>query len=201
MTDALIIVDYQNDFISSDGRVARRLGADKLWSSQAIAGKLQELIDKWHERGKPVLFLVSDYSLERYDEPLRSARAKNAYGDSAKPGTWGHGLYQLTPEPDEQFVVKSFFDGFYDSNLQETLVKVGAKRVYLCGINTDVCVFHTAIGAMIRGYETFVIEDATETISPHKQVFLDYLKTVVGVQLISSKDRSLSLTTSAFSGT
>lgn len=186
MKNILIVVDYQNDFISPKGQVAKKIGNDLLLKSQKLADKLQSLLDKWHDEDKLVLFLVSDYSLDNYKESYRKGREKNPYGNVARKGTWGHELYQLKTNPKDIFIVKNYFDGFYKSKLERYLKDNNIEKVYLCGINTDVCVFHTAIGAIIRGYETYVIEDATETTSPNKQIFLDYLDKHVGIHIIKS---------------
>ena len=182
--ELLIIVDYQNDFISPDGQVAKRLGNKVLHNGQALADKIQILINKWHQENRLIIFLISDYSLKNYEGFFKKARSKNAYGDAAHKGTWGHKLYKLKPGPKDYFVIKNYFDGFYKSDLEKFLKKNKVDTIYLCGINTDVCVFHTAIGASIRGYKTFVIEDATETITPYKKIFINYLKNIVGVKLI-----------------
>jgi nicotinamidase-related amidase len=182
----LIIVDYQNDFVAADGQIARKVGAEKLQASQKLAPKLQTLIDTWHAKKNPVLFLISDYRRDGYKGYYKKAREKNMYVGAAAPGTRGSELYQLKPEKEDLFVTKKYFDGFYETLLEQKLQDLKAQKIFLCGVNTDVCVFHTAIGSMIRGYETMVIEDATETISPNKQLFLDYLQKYVGVQIVNS---------------
>ncbi len=189
MKDILIIVDYQNDFVSPDGQVAKRLGNNIFLKSQALAGKLQKLIDMRHKTNKLVLFLVSDYNIKHYKGYFKKIRTKtkSAYGGAATKSTWGHKLYRLKSKPKDHFVVKHYFDGFYKTKLGDFLQKNKITDVYICGVNTDVCVFHTAIGSSIRGYKTFVIKDATETITPNKKIFLDYLEKYVGIQIVTSK--------------
>jgi nicotinamidase-related amidase len=188
MKGVLVVVDYQNDFISPSGQVAKRLGNNILKKNQALAPKIQNLINEWHKRKKPVVFVVSDYGIKHYKGWFRKIRTemKNAYGGAAVKGTRGHELYELKSGKSDYFVVKHYFDGFYKTKLEDLLKKIKAGDIYICGANTDVCVFHTAIGSSFRGYRTFVIKDATETISPNKGLFLDYLDKYAGVRIISS---------------
>ncbi|MFA6042395.1 MAG: isochorismatase family cysteine hydrolase [Patescibacteria group bacterium] len=190
MKKLLCVVDYQNDFVSPDGKVAKQLGNDKLLKAQALLPKIQQLLDAWHKRSDPVLFLQSDYSLKNYKASFQEGRKNSAYSNAAIVGTWGHALFGLQPAASDARLVKLYFDGFYQSALEDTLVKQEITDVYFCGINTDVCVFHTAIGAIVRGYRSYVIEDATETVSSAEQkaIFLQYLKNYVGVQIVPLRD-------------
>lgn len=186
MKDILIVVDYQNDFVSEKGKVAKRLKAN-FSKLQKISKKIQGLIDVWHGKDNPVLFLVSDYDSKYYTGEYKKFReTKSAYGNTALKNTWGYELYKLEPGKKDKFITKHFLNGFYKTNLENYLKTEKIDSIYFCGVNTDVCVFHAAIGSMIRGYKTYVIEDATETISPNKQIFLDYLDKYLGVNLITS---------------
>jgi len=187
MNKLLIVVDYQNDFVSPDGHLSLSLDHNVLCKTQKLAPILQALIDKWHSRSDPVLFLLSDYNLKNYKGAFLRAREASPYGGAAITGSWGHDLYKLKSNPTDKILVKNYFDGFQDSLLESSLKEIEAKEAYFCGINTDVCVFHTAIGALTRGYNTYLIEDATDTPSSHKKVFVDQLKRL-GVQITNSKD-------------
>ena len=46
----------------------------------------------------------------------------------------------------------------YETRLGQTLKDNGIKKVYVVGIATDFCVYHTAKDAKMLGYETFVVE-------------------------------------------
>ncbi len=183
----LIIVDYQNDLVAPNGKVAKKIGKKLLKKSQDISIKIQPLIDKWHKENNTVLFLSSDYNLKFYKGSFKKHKDKSAYGNVAIKGTKGHELYKLHSNKNDKFIVKNYFDGFYKTKLDEYLKKQKSNNIFICGINTDVCVFHTAIGAMNRGYNVYVIEDATASISDrNKKIFLEYLKSYIGVKIIKS---------------
>src|SRR5690242_1985147 len=111
--DLLIVVDYQNDFLSPKGKVAKILGTEVLVKSHAIAPIVQKLIDLWFAKNQPVLFLKTDYNSENYIGVHKIHRLKSPYGDSALRNTWGHELYQLKSGGNGDEIVKNFYDGFY----------------------------------------------------------------------------------------
>jgi len=188
MKKALVVIDYQNDFLSNKGKVAKRLGSELIASGQKISKKIQALIDQFHSKNNYVIFLMSDYNTQNYKGAFKEHRKKSPYGDTAFFGEWGYNLYELKAGDEDKFIVKKFFDGFYKTNFDQFLKKEGVIDLHFCGINTDVCVFHTAIGAMNRGYSVTVIKNATATITNHKNIFLNYLAKFAGVKIKNSKD-------------
>ncbi|KAJ3351372.1 hypothetical protein HDU83_008995 [Entophlyctis luteolus] len=53
---------------------------------------------------------------------------------------------------------------FDDTGFSARAAALGRKRLVFCGVETDVCVFHTARGALERGFEAaWVIADASGT--------------------------------------
>lgn len=188
MKKALIVIDYQNDFLSNKGKIAKKLGVKFIERGQRISHKIQALINQFHSQNDHVIFLMNNYNTENYKGSFKKHRKKSPYGDTALLGEWGHDLYNLEPGSKDKFIVKKFFDGFYETKLEQFLKKGKITDLYLCGINTDVCVFHTAIGAMIRGYNVTIIKDATATITNHKNIFLNYLSKFVGVKIKNLKN-------------
>ena len=51
-----------------------------------------------------------------------------------------------------------------DENLVKFIKKNGTTKVYLCGIYTDVCIIKTAMDLFDKNIETFVIEDACNSL-------------------------------------
>ena len=86
-------------------------------------------------------------------------------------------------------MIKNFFDGFYQTNFDTYLKSKKIENIYLCGINTEVCVFQTAISASVRGYNVFVVADITKpALQKNQRVFLNYLNWLFGVNLINLND-------------
>ncbi|QIW98615.1 hypothetical protein AMS68_004133 [Peltaster fructicola] len=51
------------------------------------------------------------------------------------------------------------------SDLKATLEHAGIKRVYTCGLAFDFCVKYTAIDAVEAGFDTYLIEDLTNSVN------------------------------------
>ncbi|KAJ1623658.1 Isochorismatase-like protein [Pavlovales sp. CCMP2436] len=63
------------------------------------------------------------------------------------------------------FDAKLNFSAFWSTALDRLLQEHGISTVFLTGMNTDFCVFATALDSFYRGYETRVIQDAVSTVS------------------------------------
>ena len=66
---------------------------------------------------------------------------------------------------DKCFEPKFNYSAFYDARLDARLRASDIQRVYLVGINTDYCVFATALDAFYRGYEVRIVRDAVTTFN------------------------------------
>jgi nicotinamidase-related amidase len=90
-----------------------------------------------------------------------------------------------------QFVEKKHFSSFVDSNLFELLRDAQISEVVLAGINTDYCIFNTAMDSFARGrFRTVVIEDAVASLSGvngHLQG-LQWIRAHLGPQAVQSLD-------------
>jgi nicotinamidase-related amidase len=62
------------------------------------------------------------------------------------------------------FVPKNNYSCFAKSNLLESLRQQHIQEVYICGINTDYCVFATALDSFQNQFRTFVVTDAVTSV-------------------------------------
>lgn len=70
---------------------------------------------------------------------------------------------ELSPAEDEVLIHKRFNSSFEQTSLEETLVQLGATHIALAGASTNWCIRATAYGALERGYDLTLIEDAHTT--------------------------------------
>jgi nicotinamidase-related amidase len=74
----------------------------------------------------------------------------------------------LIPElggiPHVRFIPKNNYSCFAKSDLLHTLQEADVDQVYICGINTDYCVFATAMDSFQHQFQTFVIADAVTSV-------------------------------------
>ncbi|MEV6525429.1 isochorismatase family protein [Longispora sp. NPDC051575] len=67
---------------------------------------------------------------------------------------------ELTPDPAEPLVGKSYGDSFEDTTLESVLAGLGVGRLVVVGAETDACVRSTLHGAFARGYDATLVSDA-----------------------------------------
>ena len=141
---ALLIIDMINRF---DFAGAEALRPRAVSAAEAIRG----LRAAFRAADRPVIY-VNDNFGEWHSE-------KSVLVENARVG--GNELVErLAPEPEDYFIIKPQFSGFYATNLPVLLPKLGVSRLILTGIATDACVLVTAADAHMRDYAIWVPEDA-----------------------------------------
>ena len=72
-------------------------------------------------------------------------------------------------------IVKSQYDAFYQTQLEEILRQNGTTQVMICGVMTHLCCETTARSAFVRGFEVFFTIDGTATYNEahHKATLLN----------------------------
>jgi ureidoacrylate peracid hydrolase len=74
--------------------------------------------------------------------------------------TWDTDIVpELTPQPSDIVIYKTRFSGFYQTDLDATLKKVGIKYLIVTGVTTSVCVESTVRDAMFRDYLCVLLRD------------------------------------------
>ncbi|MCJ7802241.1 MAG: isochorismatase family protein [Candidatus Marinimicrobia bacterium] len=65
--------------------------------------------------------------------------------------------------PQTELIVKSQYDAFYETNLNDILQKNNIEQVIITGVMTHLCCETTARSAFVRGYNVFFPIDGTAT--------------------------------------
>ena len=84
--------------------------------------------------------------------------------------------------------VSAFGSDQEDTGLFKMLDELKIKKVYVAGLAYDFCVGYTAEDAAEEGFETFVIKDATKSVDPEDETFMNQRLKDAGVNLIYTKD-------------
>jgi nicotinamidase/pyrazinamidase len=156
MAEALLIIDFQNDFTPPDGALAVK-GGDEIGEP---IGRLARRFDvvaatrDWHPPDH------ASFETEGGPWPVHCVR-----------GTPGAELHPALEEVDVDFIVDvgreredEGYSGFEKSDLAEQLRERGVGRIAVCGLATDYCVRASTIDACEEGFDVTVVEDAIRPV-------------------------------------
>lgn len=157
---AILVIDMQNDFCSSDGSIARR-GAD-VSPNQELAARLPSFLNIARAAGALIVW-VRQESSESHVSDARRARSQ-AMGwsatDVALEGTWGAELYDnLHPDPNDAIIIKNKYSAFIGTPLSNLLRARGRNTVVVCGTATNVCVDSTVRSAYMEEFNVLLPTD------------------------------------------
>jgi nicotinamidase-related amidase len=130
---ALLVIDVQNDVVS---------GA---WDRDGVISRINTLVDKARTEHVPVIWVQHS-------------------DDNMPKGTEGwQYVPELTRDESEPLVHKCYGDSFEDTDLEALLAEREVGRLVVTGAQTDACIRSTLHGALVRGYDTTLVEDAHTT--------------------------------------
>jgi nicotinamidase-related amidase len=141
---ALLVVDLQNDYFPG--------GKFPLWNTENVLENIEQAIEKAKASAIPIVLIQH---IARRPAPFFNQ------------GTSGADLHPriLAAAPQAPIVVKEYADGFEKTNLEETLAKLGATELLVCGMMTQNCVTHTAISKAADKYNVAILPDCCTTVS------------------------------------
>jgi nicotinamidase-related amidase len=187
---ALIVIDMQRDFIEPGG-FGETLG-NKVSLLQAIIPATRRLLELCRGAGMLVIHTREAHRPDLSDcPPAKRLRGKPSLriGDMGSMGRIliagepGNDIVPaLAPLPGEVVIDKPGKGAFYATALGEILRHRGITHLVFAGVTTEVCVQTTMREANDRGYESLVIEEATESYFPtFKQATLAMIRAQGGI--------------------
>lgn len=172
---ALILIETQNEWMHTDGKLYKALVKDKEMMQTSIKNIEKALdyarknnIEVVHvglrfEKGYPEL--ANGKSGLRKDIPNAGTFPINEFGSQ---------FYETVKPIEGEFVVTGRVgaSGFTGSNLDVYLRNNKIENLYLVGYATHVCVESTLRDAHEKGYNTFLISDATSAFNRMQQDYV-----------------------------
>ncbi|KAL6785923.1 hypothetical protein ACKKBG_A00710 [Auxenochlorella protothecoides x Auxenochlorella symbiontica] len=176
VSQALLVVDMQNDFLLPSSPVCVAGGMD------AVPAVMQA-VQFARENGVPVIWVLRAHHHLGVDVEISR---KGHFSDGAGVcvyGTPGASLVAgLQADPQEIVIHKQRFSGFMCTELDLVLRRLGVTRVTICGVQTPNCIRATAFDAVALGYaQVEVLSDATASASKAVQAANLYDLRQVGV--------------------
>lgn len=155
MTAALIVIDMQNDFLTT-----RKIFP----KPQVIIKNCAELLCFFREQNLPIIHVVLTIDSV---EDNRMPHWQSSNISKCISGTKGHMTPEiLRPLQDETVINKQYFSAFTTGELSNHLKRFNAERIVLTGVHLHTCVSTTAIDAYQLGYEVWIAEDAVASYNP-----------------------------------
>ena len=127
---ALLVIDVQNDVVAN------------AYNRNGVIANISTLVDKARAEDVPLIWV------QHSDEDMPQGSDGWQY------------VSELQPRADEALVHKTYGDSFEDTDLESVLAGHEVGRVVVTGAQTDACIRSTLHGALVRGYDTTLVEDA-----------------------------------------
>ncbi|HYR77450.1 MAG TPA: cysteine hydrolase [Pyrinomonadaceae bacterium] len=174
---AVIVVDMENDF-GSKGGMFDLAGIDISMIQKAV-GPTAKVLAAARNANIKIVYLkmgfhpdLSDLgapdsvSRMRHLQRMHVGKTVQAPDGSASRilirDTWGTDIVpQLKPQAEDVVMYKTRFSGFYQTDLDNVLKKLGIKHLIFTGCTTSVCVDSTIRDAMFRDYQPLLLADCT----------------------------------------
>lgn len=159
-TDALIVVDVQNDFLPG-GSLAVRDG-------DAVIPVLNGYIDRFREKGLDI------YATRDWHPPDHCSFRKQGgpWPPHCIAGSTGAEFAAALRLPARTIVIskattpeKDAYSGFEGTDLAERCRRAGHERLFIGGLATDYCVLNTVLDALKFGFQVFLLEDAIRAVN------------------------------------
>jgi ureidoacrylate peracid hydrolase len=164
---ALLVVDMQNDFCSSNGHFARH--GKSVIGLQSIVQPIARLLEYAREKHIHVLHtqqttargLASDSPAWLY---FKTRDGKSP--DYTLDGSWGHQFVdELRPLPSESVIRKFRPSAFLGTDLDQQLRAAGVETLVVAGCLTQGCVMATVMDASFHDFYGVVVEDCVQSTS------------------------------------
>ncbi len=174
---AVIVVDMENDF-GAKGGMFDRAGVNISMIQKAV-GPTAKVLSAARNADIKIIYLkmgyhedLSDIGAEESPNRVRHMQFMHVGDTITAPNgsksrmlirdNWGTDIVpELKPQDGDIVIYKTRFSGFYKTDLDTTLKKLGVKNLIVTGCTTTICVESTVRDAMFRDYSAIVLEDCT----------------------------------------
>jgi nicotinamidase-related amidase/alkylated DNA repair dioxygenase AlkB len=167
---ALLLVDLQNDFLTQGGAFSKRH-----IEPQQLCDAIDWLIQAARQQHRHVVWIASHYG-EVTGTPAELQGKTHTGKPCCVKDTWGSEIVPALQSAfaqqtdDEIYILKHWYDAFEQTKLHQWLQAQQITKLSICGVTTNVCVFHTAQSALRLGYQVEILDRATAASTPGKHL-------------------------------
>ncbi|MDC0332456.1 isochorismatase family protein [Gammaproteobacteria bacterium] len=162
---ALVVVDMCKAFIDSSSPLG--FECDELIQANI------NLVNKFRLNKLPVIFTTTIYRNASEASVFRSKiPALNILEPESDAITF---IDDLAPLKDEILIEKKFASAFFQTKLTDSLLKIQADSVVICGVTTSGCIRATAVDSLQNNFPTTIAEDCVgdRDLDAHKANLYD----------------------------
>jgi len=172
MADAVIVTDMLRCFME--------LGHSLYVGDKAreIIPNVQKLLERELARGSRVFFICDNHDPDDLEFKM--------FPPHCIVGTPEAEVIPELARYPGQIILKKRYSGFFNTDLEAKLRKLKPDKLIICGVNTDVCVLHTAADARNRDYPVEVPVDCVASPDEKSHQFaLEHIEKALGAKLTS----------------
>jgi nicotinamidase/pyrazinamidase len=201
-TDALLVIDLQNDFCP--GGALEVAGGDEIVPVvNSLARRFAHVVltQDWHPPAH-ISFASAHPGARPYQTIAAPYGAQALWPDHCVQNTAGAALHPGLSIPHAELILRKGFrreidsysaflenDHFTPTGLAGYLRERSLKRLFLCGLAYDFCVRFSAIDGTALDFECVVIEDATRAVGlPGSVEATDQAFEEAGIQRVQAED-------------
>ncbi|WP_099469566.1 cysteine hydrolase family protein [Konateibacter massiliensis] len=135
--DAMIIIDMQNALIEANP-----------YNGQKVIGNIKKVSEACRQKNIPIIYIRHDGGL----------------GDELEKGSAGWQICKdIFPQSGDKIIDKRFNSAFRQTELEEHLQSLHAKRLIMCGMQTEYCMDVSCKVAFEKEYHITIPKDTTTT--------------------------------------
>ncbi len=203
--NALIIVDVQNDFCPG-GRLPVEEGNKIIPIINSFSDGFFKVVatQDWHPSNH-ISFAKNHPGKKEFDTIELENNIQMLWPEHCVQGSAGADFHpELDLRPVDLIIRKGTnpnldsYSAFFENDhktatgLGYYLKGFGIKKVFLCGLATDVCVFYSAMDSAYLGFETYLIEDASKGVDVPKGNLKNSIDKMIqsGIKIVNSNNIS-----------
>ena len=185
MKTALLVLDFINDIVHPDGKIAASAGYVK---KHQVISHANAVITFSRENNIPSAFVKVGFNFGYPECPENSplfGRAKEF--QALQLNTWGTEFHEaLDVKPEDLVIIKHRVSAFYSTSLEAFLRANQTQNLILIGVSTDMAIQSTAREAHDRDYKVNIISDACGAAS--LEIHESALKLLQRIAVITSSN-------------
>jgi nicotinamidase-related amidase len=173
---ALLLIDVYHAAEKPQAKDLVNTAWDAAWW-RVVNDNIQPLIACVRRLGLPIIYTTNSSPRINIGRSAYGLRLRESLGfdpevdfreDSVDPLEFNAGdpvqlvvPAQIAPEPEDYYIRKHTYSGFFETRLDSLLRNLGVRNLLCAGFVADCCVLFTLADAIFRGYHAILMRDCT----------------------------------------